>query len=280
MTHQTSLSDFFTQRQPQSNPTNHMSPRMNNPELPTTASLPIATMPLPLPPALNKVINDMSTKYAAIFCNSINIQERINALQRHKEEGTIPQQMQFKFKKLFNNDNETNLRSTVITISIDNELSELQSKLMELRSKFDIRFQDLENTITSPLTQCEITISTDEIITLFNTTLQNRKLEFILKQNKDKQKKLAKQERFQARQESENDIATLTNRQVSKLQKEINDLKSNLKKVKITSSKLKPKTKTTESSNHRSKNVVGRQARSNGKKKRKNGKKQNTSKSN
>ncbi len=45
---------------------------------------------VPLPQAIIKVINGLSTKYAAMFCTSINTNERINALQQHKNEGTIP----------------------------------------------------------------------------------------------------------------------------------------------------------------------------------------------
>lgn len=280
MSHQRSLSDYL-QRTPSQvhtpTPSSPLQVPSGQQQMPTAPQVDLPE----LPQALTKVINELAIKYAAVFCNSINLQERINSLNRNKEEGTIPQHMAFKFKNLFTKENETNLRSTMITISIDTELTELQSKFMENSTKFDNRLQDLEQTVTNPLNQCRITIPPNQIVSLFEKTLQNRKLEFILKQDKDKAKKQAKKDRLSSRQEVDNEIATLSNRQVSKLQKEIKDLKTNLAKIKVSASKTQTKTKSTpKTSNNKSKNAKGRQVASNGKKKRDTGKRPSTTRNN
>jgi hypothetical protein len=277
---QRSLDGFFRQGSSDINPRTQES----TPERPTitpitpTRTTPVTVNDVPLPQAIIKVINGLASKYAAMFCTSLNNTERINSLQQHKTEGTIPPQMEFKFKKLFTRENETNLRSTMINAAIDQELSNLQTKQMELNNVFNSRLQDLEQTISNPLNMCSIQITSDQIIATFNNTLQERKLEFILKRNRDQEIKQAKRERFLARREADNEIATLSTRQVNKLQKEIKDLKSSLQKVSISNSK-KPKSKPKPTSD-RSKNVQGGLARSTGKKRKRNGKKNSTSRNN
>jgi hypothetical protein len=287
MSQQRLLSDFFTQRNSQNSPgtTPQMTSQTPQLQVPPQNQTNPQILQTVLPQALIKIIHELASKYAALFCNSINLTDRISSLQRHREEGTIPPHLTYKANNLFTKENESNLRSTMITAFIDTELTDLQSKLMDIRSKFDNRLQDLEQTITNPLVQCEITVSTDDIVTLFNSTIQNRKLEYILKQNKDKQKKQAKRERFLATKESNNSIATLTNRQVSKFEKEISELKSKFNKINISKSKSKsnnkPKSKpTSKPKNNRSKNGPGGQARSDGKKKRKNGRKPDSTRNN
>lgn len=232
----------------------------------------------PLPQAITKVINGLSTKYAAMFCSSNKITERINALQQHLNDGTIPPQMEYKFKKLFTKENESNLRSIMINATIDHELATLQSKKMELNALFNSRIQDLEHTISNPLNICNITFSSDQIVETFNKTLQERKLEFILKQNKDLTIKQAKREKFLARKEADNQIATLSTRQVNKFQKELQDLKSNIKKITISNSKSNNKSKSKTPA--KSKNAQGGQAKSTGGKKKNSGKKKSTTRNN
>lgn len=229
-----------------------LTPNMSTTSTPETSILPIA---------ITKTINDLCIKYASMFCTSIKHTERVKSLEQHKIEGTIPSQMTFKFKKLFTQDHETNLRSTVINAAIDQEIAATQTKLMELNTKFDNRLQELEQTVTNPLNICNIRINSTQIVDYFNSTLDNKKLEFILKQNKDKVKKQAKREKFLARKEKDNEITTLSTRQFNKLQNEIKDLQKALKKTKLnpnSKSKVKSNIKST---NMNPKNVKGGQIR-------------------
>ena len=270
MTSQRQLNEFF-----QRTPSNNAPRQPNTPERtnipPQVAPQPqIAPNVVPLPPPIIKTINSLCTKYAGLYCASLNINETVTALNKHKTDGTVPPQMNYKFKKLFTKENETNLRSTVINAAIDQELTRLQSKQMELNTSYENRLHDLEETVSNPLNLCDYTIDPPLIVSTFNETLQQRKLEYILKQNKDKEKKLAKQQAFQTRREADNEVATLSTRQVSKLNQEIKELKDNLKKVKI-SINSKPK-----SSNNRSKNSKGGQTKPTGKKRKNAGRKKST----
>lgn len=273
---QRQINDFF-QRSNTNTPntrindtTSERSPTQNT----NSSTLSTTVEDAPLPQAIIKTINMLCNKYAAIYCSSLNINQTIDTLKRHKTEGTVPPQFEFKFKKLFTKETETNLRSTVINATIDQELSRLQSKLMELDTTYGNRLHDLDQIITNPLNLCDFRVNPTQLVETFTSTLQNTKLTFILKQNKDKQIKEAKREQFLARKELDNEIATLSTKQVNKLNKEIKELKDSLKKAKINSNSNPRKS----GNNKRSKNAKGGQVKSTGQKKKNNGKKKSTSK--
>jgi hypothetical protein len=289
MAHQRQLTDFFI-HSPQLNHSVLPNSVPNSPT-PTSAAIHPSVQPSvtnstqSLPQALQKTIKELTTKYAAIFCKISNINQQITDLQQHKTNGTIPPQLSFKFKKLFTKENETNLRTTMINAAIDNNLTNLQSKITDLNTKYDQRIQDLEQTVAEPLRKCNFNIISTLIVDTFHSELHNRQLEFLLKQNKDSIKKQTKRNKFLTRQENDNQIAVLSNRQVGKLQREIKDLKLQINQT--NKSKSRSKVNQTQSdkkqqvsSKNRSKNVKGRQITSTGGKKKNNGKKSNTSKNN
>lgn len=283
MAHQRQLTDYFI---------NSPSPNLSMPQH-TGLNPPTPASPRPvntqiqneIPPALLKTIKDISTKYAALFCKISNISQKINDFQRHKNDGTIPQQLTFKYKKLFTKDHESNLRSTMITADIDNNIANFQSKVNELNILYDQKLQDLEQTVSEPLRKCNFNITTSLVLERFHSELYNRQLEFLLKQNKDKISKQNKRNEFLNRQEQANQIATLSNRQISTLLNEMKDLKIQIKQIKR--SKQQPKSKsihTDKSMNskpkNRSKNGKRGQITSTGGKKKNNGKKSSSSKNN
>ena len=151
---------------------------------------------------------------------------------------------------------------------------------MELDTEFSNRFQELEQAVSGPLNQCGIEFTPSQIVEVFNTTLQNRKLEFIIKQNKDKELKQAKRSKFLARKESDNEIATLSTRQVKKLHSEITELKKNLQKLKVNNSSKSKSKPNDKNNNKRSKNVNGGQTKPTGQKKKRSGRKLPISRSN
>jgi hypothetical protein len=229
-----------------------------------------------VPPAIIQIINELSVKYASLFCSSLNYNERLNSLRQHKTDGTIPLQMTFKFKKLFTQDYDTNLRSIIVNASIDQEITRIQTKLMELNTIYDNRLQELEENVTKPLNVCQITINPSQIIDKFNYTLQNKTLQFVIKQNKDKTKKQSKRDQFLSRKESDNEIVTLSKKQVQKLTNEIKTLQLAVKNSKQNiESQFK---KNSKSNRNPSKNGQGGQISSTGGKKKNNGKKQFISK--
>ena len=240
-----------------------------------------------LPPAISKIIQTLAKKYAAIFCSIGNLKDKVKELQLNKEQGKIPKNLEFKFKNLFIAEHETALRTTVINSSIDNEITKCNTKIMELQALYDNKLTELDNTITNPLRTCDIIIPIETILLLYSNYLKNAQLEFLLKQQKDKQAKQAKADKFALQKEKDNAIATLSTRQVAKFNKEISDLKKL-----VTKTQAKPKNKKQTSSNqsnksnNKSKNVQGSQSKSknksntgksNGDAKKSNGKRSNSS---
>jgi hypothetical protein len=190
----------------------------------------------PLPPALKRAITSLSIKYASIACKSRNLVQRIATLSQAKEQGMVPPHMQFKFKKLLNDESEVDLRATVIEASIDSEISSLKEKVVELDNLFANRMEELTSTLAAPIRDANLTFSNEQIVNAFDKFIQEKKLEFLLKQQRDETRKKAKNEQFLDRKEKQDAIATLSVKQVQAFQKEIASLKSQLNNLKLKAS--------------------------------------------
>lgn len=212
-----------------------------------------------LPPVITKTIKTLAKKYASIFCSIVNFKNKVKELQLNKEQGKIPKPLEFKFKKLFIAEHETALRTTVINSSIDHEITKCNTKIMELQTLYDTRATELANTINTPLQTCEMHFSEELILSLYESLIKNAILEFLVKQQKDFQTKQVKMEKFALQKEKDNAIATLSTRQVSKLNKEITELKKLLQTKSFNNNKKETNSKKHNNSNSKSKNVQGSQ---------------------
>jgi hypothetical protein len=213
------------------------------------------------PPILLKTLKTTANKHASIFCSIKNLNDKLKELKDNKEQGKLPKNLEFKFKNMFIAENETALRTTMIKSTIDLEIIKINSKIMELQTLHDNRLSDLSITLTTPLQDCGINIDATAVKKLFETFLTNAKLEFLFKQQKDIQAKIAKAEKFALRKEQDNAIATLSTREVAKLNKDIIDLKKLLSKKQTNDNKSKQNKSKQTKSNTKPKNEQGSQAK-------------------
>jgi hypothetical protein len=213
------------------------------------------------PPILLKTLKTTANKHASIFCSIKNLNDKLKELKDLKEQGKLPKNLEFKFKNMFIADNETALRTTMIKSSIDLEINKVNSRIMELQILHDNRLTELSNILTTPLQDCSIKIDPKEVSKLFETLLTNAKLKFLFKQQKDKQVKIAKAEKFALRKEQDNSVATLSTREVAKLNKDIIDLKKLLSKKQTNDKNSKPNKSKQTTNNSKSKNEQGSQAK-------------------
>jgi hypothetical protein len=195
--------------------------------------------PTSMPPILIRTIAQLAQKYAAITCKSSNLVTQVSTLVQDKEQGNIPKQLQYKFKNFLNNDSDTSLRSAVIVAAIDAEILRLNSKVEELNNLFNNRYQDLEHVLLDAIKESNLICSNEQVGTTFDNFIREKKLEFILKQKKDLEKKFQKKEKFLLKQEEQNAVAILSVKQVNAFKNEIEALKNQLKKVKLSPPKNK-----------------------------------------
>jgi hypothetical protein len=186
-----------------------------------------------LPPALKRAITSLSTKYASIACKSRNLVQKISIMSQAKEQGNIPPHLQYKFKKILNKESDIDLRATVIEASIDAEIKSLKERIVELDNVFANRMEELTSSLAIPIRDANFSFSNEQIVQAFDKTIQEKKLEFILKQQRDDERKKAKNEQFLLRKEKQEAVATLSIKQVQAFQKEIANLKSQINTMKL-----------------------------------------------
>jgi hypothetical protein len=197
----------------------------------------------PLPPALARAISELARKYASIACKAANLGQKIGVLHQHKTNGTIPDHLKFKFKKLVDSERDTALHAAMIDASITNEIEVTRGKIVELTNLFNNRMQDLINTLGPAINSSNLSYSQDQITDTFDNAIRETKLQFILKQQKDDTKKNEKKQKFLLQQEAMNEVATLSIKQVQSFKKEIISLKKQLKDLSKSSQKNKKGTK-------------------------------------
>jgi hypothetical protein len=197
--------------------------------------------PQPIPSILMKEITRLAHKYATTFCSINNLSDQITTLTQNKAEGIIPPSLETKFKKLFNTPSEASVRALIIANTIDSLINNKREKLNELESIYNARYEDLRTSLDIPLQTCQLTILPDQILPIFDTKIRDFKLQFILKQRNDNLKKEQKREQFLLRQEKQNEVVTLSVKQLSALQKDIASLTLQVKTLKNSISKPQSK---------------------------------------
>lgn len=267
MQQQTTLDNYF-----QRNITPNHSPDIHSRPNPVFNSQPLE---LEIPEVVKIAISKLSIKYASTLCLIDNIKTKINEFNHAKETGSIPKQLEFKFKKLYTKEHESNLRIAIISTTIDHEINQTNLKLLEQQSKYDQRHQDLQRQIQTPLTECGFNFDMTTLSNYFQNTIKSKKFEFTLKKLHDQEKKQLKREKFLVQQEKNNQIATITSRDLSNLQKQIKDLKIQLQKP-----KSNPKNDQRGKSNQKPKPKPKTKAKPTGNGKRKDGKPKSTKRNN
>jgi hypothetical protein len=194
-----------------------------------------------IPTILMKEITRLAHKHATVFCSINNLSENITNLSQNKNDGTIPPSLESKFTKLFNAPSEASVRSMVIASSIDAMITNKKAKLDELEATYNSRYEELRTSLDAPLQTCQLTIPPEQILPIFDTKIRDFKLQFILKQRNDNLKKEQKREKFLLRQEEQNEVVTLSVKQLSALKNDIASLTSQIKSMKLSPKKAKSK---------------------------------------
>jgi hypothetical protein len=197
--------------------------------------------PQPIPSILMKEITRLAHKYTTTFCSINNLSEQIATLTQNKADGIIPPSLETKFKKLFNTPSEASVRAMIIANTIDSLITTKREKLNELEALYNARYEDLRTSLDTPLQTCQLTIPPEQILPIFDTKIRDFKLQFILKQRNDNLKKERKREQFLLRQEKQNEVVTLSVKQLSALQNDIASLTLQVKTLKNAISKSQPK---------------------------------------
>lgn len=209
----------------------------------------------PLPTAIIKVINQASFKYAKISCAIDNLSVKINNLLASKAEGIIPKHLEHKCKRLFTKESEASVRSTLILSMIDTEVTEKKEYLVNLKSLYESRYTDLNETIESPLKSCNLAFPEEQIVTMFDQKICDLKLRFLLTQKQNEAKIQQKHDRFLEQKEKQNAVATLSVKEVESLKKQVELLKAQVKTLKKDTLKPRPKPSKNEKGKQKPKNA-------------------------
>jgi len=166
--------------------------------------------------------------------NSIKLSE----LQTHKNNGTIPNSLQVKFKKLYTKETEVEIRATLLNAAINSEITNLNNKNSELNSLF-------ENRGNSTLTKFQqmnsygFTMDNMYIMPILNQFIAEKLIQFTYKSKLDAEKKQKKNEIFLYKKEKETAVAAITNKQLSQMKNTIKVLQSQVISLKTKQGKAK-----------------------------------------
>ena len=152
---------------------------------------------------------------------------KISELQTHKNNGTIPNSLQVKFKKLYTKDTEIEIRATMINAAINSEITNLNNKNSELNALFENRgistlakFQQMNS--------YGFSMDNMYIMPILNQFIAEKLVQFTYKSKLDAEKKQKKKELFNSKKEKETAIAAITNKQLSQMKNTIKVLQSQI----------------------------------------------------
>ena len=238
-----------------------------------------------MPPFLTKILKTSARESAAILCSMDNLNTKRVGLENNKTNSTIPKHLEFKYKKLFTKDHQTNLKAATILAEIELEILEINDKINELNLIYEHRMETLNHKISSALQASKLNIDAKELKHQLDFETNCMRFQFLMKQKADQEKKAAKQIKFQEKLEKEQLESTFTNKEVTILKKTISKLQKDVKKLSTKASKPTKTTKPTKSGNVKrgtekqtTKQKENKNKKSTGTTKESNGKRRNTAK--
>jgi len=164
--------------------------------------------------------------------------KKLSELQAHKNNGTIPNSLQVKFKNLYTKETELEIRATLLNAAINSEITNLNNKNLELNSLF-------ENRGNSTLTKFQqmnsygFIMDNIYIMPILNQFIAEKLTQFTYKSNLDAQKKQMKKELFLSKKEKETAVAAITNKQLTQMKNTIKVLQSQVVSLKTKQGKAK-----------------------------------------
>lgn len=209
------------------------------------------------PKCVIKTIEEEAIKFATVLCNIRNLNKKINDLEIHKQNGSVPPHLEYKFKHIFKKDDEIGIKTACIEQCINTDIDRLKLKMGTLENTYSTRIRSLQERLGAPLQECNFNLNEDQVAAYLDSSIKDKKLEFILKQNKDEEKKKQKREKFLERKEIQQEPALISTAELTKLKKELESLKSTMKGLKLQSKKAKNEKRTMKKPNSKSKESTG-----------------------
>ena len=192
-----------------------------------------------MPPFLKKLMEAVTLKYSKIACSIQNLKlKQENFTQIMTGQGLPPE---FRFQqKYFDSLKSPALKEAFVLNLMANKKEELKTKIVDLTTKYDARYDDLESQITK-FEQSGSDFLKDSKIPfkdILNSFIQIQICTMTAKSTQDYNKKLEKQQKFNETKESKSKPKILTVGDYEKLTAQIKSLK-----IKNNSSKSKKKSK-------------------------------------
>jgi hypothetical protein len=193
-----------------------------------------------MPTSCKRISNEHAKQMAAIACKIRNLQIAQKQITEDLENGIIPKPLQHKFKKMFLEEEYTDIRTMAIRKSSEILQAELTTQLLEQQNIYDNRYTTVRLKLQPILTFCTWTLNED-----FNTNFQgqidNIKGIFLAKQLDNEDKKLQKQTHHAEDKETNELAATITNKDVKAANHSIRQLQNQVKSLTITLAQIKGK---------------------------------------
>ena len=186
-----------------------------------------------IPGPILKLIHGHARKFASLSCAQKNIGLKAEELAADLERGTTPKHLEYKFKKLYSDPAELPLRVALIKQAIEAEISALTTKSAEMKNLYDSRHESLKEEIQAVLTECEIQLDGDELRTYLDSQIQEIKIGFLLKQQRDQALKAKKREKFLESTEANAQPATLTVKEATALKSSVAALTKKVQKLSV-----------------------------------------------
>lgn len=207
----------------------------------TTRNIQINTNNLPIqewPTSIIKIVIAQAKSAASIQCAIRNYACDLSTYDNHITCGTIPQDLEFKFKKLYPADEDVSYKAAMLEQAIKAEKSRIDLKLKNLNALNDARLESLSLLIKDVVQACNLIIDPAIMKVIFEFQILQWKAEFITKQVKNDAKKVAKETAMSLAKEDTTKPAIITAKELKSLNATISNL---TKKVAQMTTKASPK---------------------------------------
>lgn len=190
-----------------------------------------------IPPSLMKYIKNYAKEMATISCKITNLNEKKSTLEANLRDSIIPNFLEYKYKKLFTQDHETNLRAHVIRTEIEYEINKIKDKILEIETIYNARHTTLHSKVGDIITNSGFKTDDKSIADKLDYEISCFRIQFLLKQQSDKTRKEAKKAKFEEAQELNNLEVTLKNSDLKKFKSTIQNLQDQVKMLSLNQKK-------------------------------------------
>ena len=194
---------------------------------------PLHLVPQSIPSPILATIKNLAKKFAGIASRMNQLIVKRDVLNDHRTNGTIPKDLDYKFKKLFNKDGEADLKASLILQSINQADHDSREAIIVLRLEYDNRYTTVMDILTPILEITSCNLDLDLVTSTFDLHIRDTLMKYLLKQSADQRKKQRKSERFEAVQLEASIPAALSTKDLSRMTNSIKQLTKQVKDLQI-----------------------------------------------